>query len=114
MNVYLYLKHFCKNHSLKILLFTMTFREIPRLNSTDPLAFGEVYMVVYPFKNYVLRRHMAPLKNFRPYIRQYTSPNNNFEYNYPPILWQLFCFNVLFVIYDIIGSGSDLLNCSSF
>ena len=26
--------------------------------------------------------------NFRPYIRRYTSPNENFEYSYPLILFQ--------------------------
>ena len=30
-----------------------------------------------------LRLHVAVKQNFRPYIRRYTSPNENFEYSYP-------------------------------
>ena len=37
------------------------------------------------FGNYVLRlcSRVAVKLNFRTYIRQYTSPNKNFEYSYP-------------------------------
>ena len=43
------------------------------------------YIVGYMFGNHGLRlcsRVVAKL-NFQPYIRQYTSPNENFEYVYP-------------------------------
>ena len=44
------------------------------------------------FKNHALRLglHVAVKLNFRPYIRRYTSPNENFEYNYPLILCLIF------------------------
>ena len=38
-------------------------------------SFGEVYIVGYTFRNRVKL-------DFRPYIRQYTSPNENFDYGY--------------------------------
>ena len=43
------------------------------------------YIVGYTFGNHVLRlRLLVAVKlNFRPYIRRYTSPNENFEYSYP-------------------------------
>ena len=43
------------------------------------------YIVGYTFGNYVLqlRLRVAVKLNFRPYIRRYTSPNENFEYSYP-------------------------------
>ena len=37
--------------------------------------------------------------NFRPYIRQYTSPNENFEYGYPLILASLCSCAALFESY---------------
>ena len=43
------------------------------------------YIVGYTFGNHVLRLRVrvAVKQNFRPYIRRYTSPNENFEYSYP-------------------------------
>ena len=43
------------------------------------------------FGNHVLqlRSRVAVKLNFRPYIQQYTSPNENFEYSYPLILMHL-------------------------
>ena len=43
------------------------------------------YIVGYTFGNHVLqlRSRVAVKLTFRPYIRQYTSPNENFEYSYP-------------------------------
>ena len=43
------------------------------------------YIVVYTVGNLVLRRHASRAVNrdFRMYIRRYTSPNENFEYGYP-------------------------------
>ena len=43
----------------------------------------------YTFGNHVLRLglRVAVQLNFRPYIRRYTSPNENFEYSYPLINW---------------------------
>ena len=43
------------------------------------------YFVGYTFGNHVLRLRLrvAVKLNFRPYIRRYTSPNENFEYSYP-------------------------------
>ena len=41
----------------------------------------------YTFGNHVLRLclRVTVKLNFRPYIRRYTSPNENFEYSYPLI-----------------------------
>ena len=46
------------------------------------------YIVGYTFGNHVLRlrSRVAVKLNFRPYIRRYTSPNENFEYSYPLIV----------------------------
>ena len=43
------------------------------------------YIVGYTVGNLVLRRRAsgAVKRDFRTYIRQYTSPNENFEYGYP-------------------------------
>ena len=43
------------------------------------------YIVGYTVGNFVLRRRAsgAVKHDFRPYIRRYTSPNENFEYGYP-------------------------------
>ena len=43
------------------------------------------YIVGYTVGNLVLRRRMsgAVKRDFRTYIRRYTSPNENFEYGYP-------------------------------
>ena len=43
------------------------------------------YIVGYTVGNLVLRRRVsgAVKRDFRTYIRQYTSPNENFEYGYP-------------------------------
>ena len=45
------------------------------------------YIVGYTFGNHVLRlrSRVAVKLNFRPHIRRYTSPNENFEYSYPLI-----------------------------
>ena len=43
------------------------------------------YIVRYTVGNLVLRRRVsrAVKRDFRTYIRRYTSPNENFEYGYP-------------------------------
>ena len=43
------------------------------------------YIVRYTVGNLVLRRRAsgAVKRDFRPYIRRYTSPSENFEYGYP-------------------------------
>ena len=43
------------------------------------------YIVGYTFGDHVLRlrSRVAVKLNFRPYIRRYTSPSENFEYSYP-------------------------------
>ena len=41
------------------------------------------YIVGYTVGNLVLRRRGAVKRDFRTYIRRYTSPNENFEYGYP-------------------------------
>ena len=43
------------------------------------------YIVVYSVGNLVLRRLASGdvKRDFRTYIRRYTSPNDNFEYGYP-------------------------------
>ena len=45
------------------------------------------YIVGYTFGNHILRlrSRVAVKLDFRPYIRRYTSPNENFEYSYPLI-----------------------------
>ena len=43
---------------------------------------GGIHIVGYTFKNHVV-------KTFLPYVRRYTSPNENFEYSYPLILCQM-------------------------
>ena len=50
------------------------------------------YIVGYTFGNHVLllRLRVAVKLNFRTYIRQYTSPNENFEYSYPLSGLQIF------------------------
>ena len=49
-------------------------------------SFGEVFYWIY-VGNHVLRLRsgIAVKPNFRPYIQQFTSPNENFEYSYPLI-----------------------------
>ena len=49
---------------------------------------GGGYIVGYTLGNHVLQLHLrvAVKLNIRPYIRQYTSPNENFEYSYPLII----------------------------
>ena len=53
------------------------------------------YIVGYMVGNFVLRRRasLAVKRNFWPYNRRYTSPNENFEYGYPHS-------NALFNIYS--------------
>ena len=64
------------------------------------------YIVGYTFGNHVLRlrSHVAVKLNFRPYIRRYTSPNENFEHSYPLIhcllLFPLCCG--VFVLCDVV------------
>ena len=43
------------------------------------------YIVGYTAGNLVLRRRVSGVvkRDFRTYIRRYTSPNDNFEYGYP-------------------------------
>ena len=46
---------------------------------------GPTLIVGYTVGNLVLRRRVsgAVKRDFRTYIRRYTSPNENFEYGYP-------------------------------
>ena len=47
-------------------------------------SFGEVYCRIYGRKFNLRRRVSGAIKrDFRTYIRRYTSPNENFEYGYP-------------------------------
>ena len=65
-----------------------------RLRSCESLHLGDNciqnfhlgrYIVGYAVGNLVLRRRVsgAVKRDFRTYIRRYTSPNENFEYGYP-------------------------------
>ena len=56
------------------------------------------YIVGYTCGNQVLwlLSHVAVKLNFPPYIRRYTSPNENFEYSYPLKLMQ-FCTDFIFL-----------------
>ena len=59
------------------------------------------YIIGYTIRNYVLRLRLrvAVKLNFRPYIRRYTSPNEDFEYSYPLILFMLnMCICLLFFL----------------
>ena len=53
-------------------------------NCIQSFHFGR-YIVGYTVGNLVLRQRASGAKkcDFRTYIRQYTSPNENFEYGYP-------------------------------
>ena len=53
-------------------------------NCIQNFHFGR-YIVGYTVRNLVLRRHAsgAAKRDFRTYIQQYTSPNENFEYGHP-------------------------------
>ena len=42
-----------------------------------------MYIIGYTFGNHILRLYVAVKLNCRPYIAQYTSPNEKFEYSYP-------------------------------
>ena len=55
--------------------------------------------------NFVLRRRVsvAVKHDFRPYIRQYTSPNENFEYSYPHsnVLFNFYTSKTLYFVQNI-------------
>ena len=71
------------------------------------------YIVGYTVGNLVLRRRVsgAVKRDFRTYIRRYTSPNENFEYGYPHSNALLTFFlqkdseNVLFCAYTSSGAS---------
>ena len=47
-------------------------------------SFGEVYRRIYGRKfSFIATRKRSLKRDFRTYIRRYTSPNENFEYGYP-------------------------------
>ena len=56
------------------------------------------YIAGYTFGNHVLRlrSRVAVKLNFRPYIRRYTSPNENFKYSYPLIVLLKYCYTFLY------------------
>ena len=68
--------------SLKLLLLTNSSRSGDNCTHTFHL---ERYIVGYTVGNLVLRRRVsgAVKRDFRTYIRRYTSPNEKFEYSYP-------------------------------
>ena len=73
----------------------------------------ERYIIGYTFKNHVLRlRSRVTVKlNFRLYIRQYISRNENVEYSYPQIYFSSTWLMVLAIItrrWDINFSEVDL------
>ena len=51
-------------------------------------GYDKRYLMIILIKIYL---RVAVKLNFRPYIRRYTSPNENFEYSYPLILWVFLC-----------------------
>ena len=68
----------------------------------------ERFLVGYTFRNHVLRLRLrvAVKLNFRPYIRRYTSPNENFEYSYPLSILRLSpaaasCTKVVKPLFDV-------------
>ena len=44
------------------------------------------YIVGYTVGNHVYRLRVAVKRDFRQYIRRYTSPNENFEYGHPILM----------------------------
>ena len=66
------------------------------------------YIVGYTLGNHVLRLHsrVAVKQNFRPYIRRYTSPNENFEYSYPLLNYHIFLISVICIdMVELVVSG---------
>ena len=63
------------------------------------------YMVGYTVGNFVLRRHVggAVKHDFRPYIRRYLSPNENFEYGYPHsnVLFNFYTLKTLYFVQNV-------------
>ena len=63
------------------------------------------YIVVYTVGNFVLRRRVsvAVKHDFRPYIRRYTSPNENFEYGYPHsnVLFNFYTSKTLYFLQNV-------------
>ena len=63
-------------------------------------SFGEAYHRLYG------RKRVAIKRNFRPYNRRYTSPNEHFKYSYPLIIfpnfstefWPLIDFRIMFML----------------
>ena len=75
------------------------------------LVYGDVlhcktkYLTIYP-------RFTIKI-NFRPYIRQYTSPNENFEYSYPlNIFGDMNAETSLEVYYSAIMKFTKYENCT--
>ena len=77
------------------------------------------YIVGYTVGNLVLRRRIsgAVKRDFRPYIRRYTSPNENFEYGYPhsnallTFSLQKDSENVLYCAYTSSGCQLHIFTC---
>ena len=63
------------------------------------------YIVGYTVGNFVLRRRVrgAVKHDFRPYIRRYTSPNENFEYGYPHsnVLFNFYTSKTLYFVQNV-------------
>ena len=63
------------------------------------------YIVGYTVGNIVLRRRVsgAVKHDFRPYIRRYTSPNENFEYGYPHsnVLFNIYTSKTLYFVQNV-------------
>ena len=63
------------------------------------------YIVRYTIGNFVLWRPVscAVKHGFRPYIRQYTSPNENFEYGYPHsyVLFNFYTWKTLYFVQNV-------------
>ena len=63
------------------------------------------YIVGYTVGNFVLRRRVsgAVKHDFRPYIRRYTSPNENFEYGYPHsnVLFNFYTSKPLYFVQNV-------------
>ena len=93
MNICSWQAFLCSWQPLDVGASKYIFTVFLRKNINSPLKWGKPYskfhlgryIVGYTFGNHVLwiRLHVAVKLNFRPYIRRYTSPNENFEYSYP-------------------------------
>ena len=79
----------CGFMRLATLQFELKLQKCIRMGITIfKISFGEVYRRIYVRKSrFTVSSRVAVKLNFRPNIRRYSSPNENFEYSYPLNIW---------------------------